>query len=651
MSAVLDAAGRLCLRAGAITLRGLTPVVNGVALAGDPATHDAADGALALRFTDPALRGGTFAVSLRRTGPEAWEVRYALEGLPDDFTLDAFGLRFDAVENLRAYLRSGYFSWDGSAYVPAGPPADDPPTGYAMTQLLPRLGEGAVVVGFTRHDRFQHTFRVAWHAGAPALTVLTLWDRRRRALGEPCASEPLFVFYHDDVEDGLRAWAAEVAAASPVPPRVPDPPITGWSSWYNLYASITDENLREHLAAAAEVARREALPMRYFQIDDGFTPEMGDWLDVKPQFPRGMKPLLDEVRAAGFTPGLWIAPFAVGNRSRLYREHPDWVVMDRVTGRPLVLMDFYGEFRWHKRSEEYYVLDTTHPDAFAYLRRVFHTWRHEWGCAYFKTDFMHFATEHGPDRAVWHTPGLTRIEIWRQVAEMIRAEIGDAAWMGCGCPLWASVGLVDAVRIGRDVGVRWSGGQSAESLLRDQATRGFANRILWLADPDCILLRERFHHLTESEVTALALYAAMGGGVVMTSDHLGELSPARLRLWKLALSAGPRPCRYPLLGQDAAAGEAGHGLGDPVLVQVRDAAPDGDGPAAVHILNAGDAPVQRTYPLASLRLPAPAYVYDWGAGAAWPEPVDALAVSLEPHASVLLFVSAAPFEAAPTHLP
>ena len=193
-----------------------------------------------------------------------------------------------------------------------------------------------------------------------------------------------------------------------------------------------------------------------FQIDDGFTPEMGDWLDVKPQFPDGMKPVLAEIAAAGFTPGLWIAPFMVGNRSRLYASHPDWVVQD-VVGGPLVQMEFYGEFRWHKRSEEYYILDVTHPDAARYIAEVFWTWRHDWGARYFKTDFMLFGSEHGPDRAVWHQPGLSRIAIWRRMAALIREAIGDAQWLGCGCPLWASVGYIDAVRIGRDIGVSWEG--------------------------------------------------------------------------------------------------------------------------------------------------------------------------------------------------
>ena len=62
-------------------------------------------------------------------------------------------------------------------------------------------------------------------------------------------------------------------------------------------------------------------------------------------------------------------------------------------------MTFYGEFRWHKRSEEYYVLDVTHPDAEAYIRGVFRTWARDWGCGYFKTDFMHFGSIYGPETA------------------------------------------------------------------------------------------------------------------------------------------------------------------------------------------------------------------------------------------------------------
>ncbi len=126
-------------------------------------------------------------------------------------------------------------------------------------------------------------------------------------------------------------------------------------------------------------------------------------------------------------------------------------------------MTFYGEFRWHKRSEEYYILDITHPDAEAYIRSVFRTWRATGAAATSRPTSCCSAREYGPDRARWHRARACRASPsgggWRA---LIREEIGDALWLGCGCPLWASVGLVDAMRIGRDIGVSWQGDYSAE---------------------------------------------------------------------------------------------------------------------------------------------------------------------------------------------
>jgi hypothetical protein len=82
--------------------------------------------------------------------------------------------------------------------------------------------------------------------------------------------------------------------------------------------------------------------------------------------------------------------------------------------------------------------------------------------------------------------------------------------MGCGMPLWASVGLVEGNRTGRDVGAEWL--PDALERLQGLALRNFANHLLWEADPDCVLLRERFHHLRPDEQTALALFAGMMGG-------------------------------------------------------------------------------------------------------------------------------------------
>lgn len=472
--------------------------------------------------------------------------------LPRGGRIASIGLRA-TTRGVRRYLRSGYTSWDGSMFVDAAGAAaagqHDPKllNGYAMTALLPE-GAGAVVLGFARHDRFQS--RIAFRPGPDLVIDLeTLIDRVPHE--DEIRSEPLVLFDDPEVEPALRRWARLVVEETPLRPRLDPRRLSGWCSWYNLYASLSEPVLLEHLDAARRFRDETAAPLDIFLVDDGFTPEMGDWLESKPQFPNGMLPLLDTVRSRGFIPGLWIAPFMVGNRSRLYAAHPDWVVRSRATGGPLAPMTFYGEFRWHKRSEEYYVLDVTHPEAAAYIAMVFRTWAHDWGVGYFKTDFMHLGSIYGPDDAVWHEDGLSRIEIWLRMARLIRREIGDALWLCCGAPLLPPIGLCDAMRIGRDIGPRWSGDQSAQSLVRDQATRNFMHGIFWQADPDCILLRDRFHELSDAQVTSLAQLAGLSGGVLMTSDQLDEVPEARRQL--LAHLAGDGQtfsCDFPELGRE-----------------------------------------------------------------------------------------------------
>ncbi len=663
MKLTFSPSNTLDIEASHIRLHRICPVVNSLVLqdAQSEMMLDEPDRQI-LRYQSRMLGDGTFNLEICHDKPsERFWLKYWIEGLAPSQVLDSFGLQCQEVENLRSYLRNGYTSWDGSAYVDVEALTDfrshetRPETGYAMIQLLPRHGQTSLLLGFDRHDRFQHTFTVDTTCCPPALTVLTLWDQKDRTGLSRCESERLVIFESDQVEKGLREWAAVVADTSILPPRNHSMQITGWCSWYNLYSYISEELILEYLEHTKTVSDRESLPLRVFQVDEGFTPEMGDWLEVKPKFPRGMKPILDDIREAGFIPGLWIGPFMVGNRSRLYRDHPDWVVQDRKTGRPLVQWRWVGEERWHKLSEEYYILDTTHPDAFEYLRQVFHTWRHEWGCEYFKTDFMHFGSDHGPDRAIWHTPGLTRIEIWRKVAEMIRTEIGDTTtWVGCGCPLWASVGLVDAIRIGNDVGVDWRGRLSAQSLLNDLAARNFANHILWQADPDCILLRNKHHNLTDQEVRSLAIYAGMSGGVILTSDNLEELSSDRLRLWKFILEMDSNDCTFPFLASSGVvydriqpnypSNSISHEarLLDPVLVQVRSKINAKSDVNVVFIFNTGEYPVQRSFALDSLGLEGPLWVFDWIKHQAWPQAAEHLSVKLDAHDGIILLLSEDP---------
>jgi alpha-galactosidase len=92
------------------------------------------------------------------------------------------------------------------------------------------------------------------------------------------------------------------------------------------------------------------------------------------QFPKGMKNLADELRALGFRPGLWTAPFGTGN-TNFYLAHKQWFLHD-AAGTPI------------KSWNGIFTLDPTVPEAREHLRKIHATAAHEWGYEFFKIDGM-----------------------------------------------------------------------------------------------------------------------------------------------------------------------------------------------------------------------------------------------------------------------
>lgn len=151
--------------------------------------------------------------------------------------------------------------------------------------------------------------------------------------------------------------------------------VNGWTSWYNYYGDVSESIVLENL----EALQRYKYPINIFQIDDGFQTAIGDWLSINEKFPSGLKAIVKKINQAGYTAGLWLAPYAVGFTSRLAAEHPDWLVQDPQTGKPVVAGPNWGGF---------YALDIYHPEARAYLKRVFDTVLREWGFGMVKLDFL-----------------------------------------------------------------------------------------------------------------------------------------------------------------------------------------------------------------------------------------------------------------------
>lgn len=69
---------------------------------------------------------------------------------------------------------------------------------------------------------------------------------------------------------------------------------------------------------------KQAPNLRYVQIDDGYQPAMGDWLETGTAFGGDVRSVLKEIKTRGFEPAIWVAPFIAEQNSKIFQQHPDW---------------------------------------------------------------------------------------------------------------------------------------------------------------------------------------------------------------------------------------------------------------------------------------------------------------------------------------
>lgn len=347
------------------------------------------------------------------------------------------------------------------------------------------------------------------------------------------------------MEEGLERAAGEIGKNMSA--RLTAPAAYHWCSWYYCYHNFDAVQLEEYLRGLREMEGGATL--NYFQIDAGYFPSAGDWLEPNERFPEGLKPAFDMIKKAGYIPGIWVGAFMVGNRSKLYREHPDWILYD-LEGNPIRPWVTDNEPKpWGYQDEEYYCLDTSHPDAMAYMRYVFATLR-EWGAGMFKTDFMLWGLQDS-SRVKRYTPGKTSVEYFREFLQMIREVVGEESyWLGCIAPFIPFVGFADAMRIAGDVGSEWKGEFGPQNMMRCLTGNNYTNHNYYQTDPDAVMLRDFQIRLTQREIISLALLAAVSGSCIYTSDPLHQISEERRALFRFIEPDERRKPYLPFLEQE-----------------------------------------------------------------------------------------------------
>lgn len=315
--------------------------------------------------------------------------------------------------------------------------------------------------------------------------------------------------------------------------------IVGWATWDYYQDKITEDDVLKNMEWLAR--HRDTVPVEYIQLDAGFQFREGDWLEANKKFPHGLKWLAAKIAERGFKPGLWLCPFLVAPQSKVYLEHPDWVIKI-ADGNPLEVSGY--------AVKTVYALDCSIPAACDWVRELARIVTEDYGYSYIKLDG---ANDQGMSPlGVLSNPKISKGEAMRKGLAAFKEGMKEDAFLLGASLFGISLGVVDGMRVGEDVGARWDSSKIAkhhgerdsfngpgEVLRAIAATMNHCHqhKRLWINDSDYMVVRQKGSNseLSYEEAQSWASIAGLSNGLAMLSDNMEELKPERVRLLERVL--------------------------------------------------------------------------------------------------------------------
>jgi alpha-galactosidase len=165
---------------------------------------------------------------------------------------------------------------------------------------------------------------------------------------------------------------------------IKDKPLFVYNTWYPFRTFLSDSLIRDVAKAASECGIQE------FIIDDGWQfnyegkssktgwgANYGDWLVDTIKFPGGLTSVFRYIRSLGMRPGLWISIGSATSDSKVYRDHPEWFVIDRTGNN--------GNLHYDP-SNTHFITSCFGTEWFSYIKFVILKLVKEYGLAYAKLD-------------------------------------------------------------------------------------------------------------------------------------------------------------------------------------------------------------------------------------------------------------------------
>lgn len=358
--------------------------------------------------------------------------------------------------------------------------------------------------------------------------------------GQTVLTELLRIERTTDVQASIRRFAMDKAGRYGCRNQRS---LSVFCTWYYYGLSVSYEDVRGNLKRMQE----ERLPFQVFQVDEGWEITLGEW-QPNEKFPVPMKQVAEEIRAAGYIPGIWTSPFVAHETAGVWKSHPEWILRDK-TGNPCL---------FPMNDTVYYVFDITVPATCEYFYELYRRLTFDWGYPYHKLDFTRAAVIY-PD-AAYSDDTVTLAQAYFRAVSAIRRGMGeDSYFLMCGGLYDPLIGLVDAQRTGSDVLSMWSSpinkdGKTAPYTIKQSILRYYMN-YWWNNDPDALMVRKNetmerglrltYGLLNDEEVKTSVLNQLIGGGIICSTEPLDRITPDRLYQLRHILP-NQKPCAEPL---------------------------------------------------------------------------------------------------------
>ena len=317
----------------------------------------------------------------------------------------------------------------------------------------------------------------------------------------------------------------------------------GWESWYNHYANINQDLIKEDLkklSGTENIITLGNYTSKIFQIDDGWEQALGDWQTNQERFPESFKEITTEIENDGYIPGLWIAPFIIDSRSKTATQHPEWLLRDEE-GKlvPAGYNPLWG------KDGTFYCLDLSRDEVVAHLDGLLETIINDWGFRYIKLDFLYGGMLYGKYAQPTASYKIFARALKTITARKVTKDGKPVAYLGCGCPFELSFRNLPLSRIGCDTYekwknpmmrfLRWNGRNEAYLNVVDTLGHALWNNTIFMNDPDVVFVRQENCTLSENQKMLIAGVNKLFGSQFMYSDDPGKAGSYEIELTKKIL--------------------------------------------------------------------------------------------------------------------